>query len=273
MIRVCYFFDVVTLLVGDVLRRAVGFIFPRKLVILHHLACSGGTIMTKCLASMPEVLVLSEIHPDRAAQPAFHPLGQVRRGYGALLNPIHREMIRGHFRREIVIAHATASSLGRKLVLRDHSHVDFAWRGAKKSALLAALSSQFRITSIVTVRDPREVWLSLRREGWFDGTPDELCQAQLALLNAFPNAAIFKYEDFLTNPTKVTRQMCAIAGVKFVDNFESRLSSISHLTGDSGRKGDVIEAREPKLLTEEDQQAFESSEAFRQLVEKIGLKI
>ncbi len=37
----------------------------RKLRTLHHLSCSGGTIISKVIHSMKNVQVISEIHPHR----------------------------------------------------------------------------------------------------------------------------------------------------------------------------------------------------------------
>ena len=34
-----------------------------KLRIIHHLACSGGTLISKCLSALPNVYLLSEVHP------------------------------------------------------------------------------------------------------------------------------------------------------------------------------------------------------------------
>ncbi|WP_139788474.1 hypothetical protein [Halomonas sp. BC1] len=31
--------------------------------IIHHFACSGGTLISKCLAAQPNVFLLSELHP------------------------------------------------------------------------------------------------------------------------------------------------------------------------------------------------------------------
>ena len=34
-----------------------------KLRIINHWACSGGTIISKCIASFPNIVFLSEVHP------------------------------------------------------------------------------------------------------------------------------------------------------------------------------------------------------------------
>ena len=256
--------------ISDAIQQVAHRIRPRSIVTLHHLACSGGTIITKALGAMSGSIVLSEIHPDRAAQPAFHPLSQLRGGYGELLSEAHGKAIRAHFRNEIGIAHAIAKSSGRTLIVRDHAHADFVWAGRKNSLLLDQLKSHFSVTPIVTVRDPREVWLSVKREGWFEGTIDELCQAHCNLLDAFPDAPVIRYEDFAAQPAKTVERMCRIVGIGFEPDFQSRLDNVRHLTGDSGRKSSVIEPRPPKPLPDADQAAFENSDAFAEFSRRMG---
>lgn len=267
--KVRFSLDLMMERVGDLLRFAKGTVFPREIVTLHHLACSGGTIITKCLAAMPSTIVLSEIHPDRAAQPAFHPLNQIMHGYGSVLTPNHLKAVRGHFRREIGLAYGIAHSTARTLIVRDHSHVDFVWRSEARSKLVDALSREFQIRSVVTIRDPKEVWLSLKREGWFDGTPDELCRAHLRMIDAFPNASFFRYEDFTNRPDQVLRQMCQDMHVEYDPNYQLRLKQVTHLTGDSGRSSPIIEPRPQKELPPEDLRRFEESEAYRELLRRL----
>ena len=40
---------------------------------IHHLSASGGTVISKCLASMPEVIFLSEINPLNIEKVRFNP--------------------------------------------------------------------------------------------------------------------------------------------------------------------------------------------------------
>ena len=56
---------------------------PRPtLRLLHHMARSGGTLISKCLGCMSGVLLLSEIHPLGTNH--FNPLVQAQRWYGLL---------------------------------------------------------------------------------------------------------------------------------------------------------------------------------------------
>jgi hypothetical protein len=37
---------------------------PKPVIrVIHHLACSGGTLISKCISAMPNVYLLSEAHP------------------------------------------------------------------------------------------------------------------------------------------------------------------------------------------------------------------
>jgi hypothetical protein len=40
---------------------------------LHHVACSGGTLISRCLAALPDVVVLSELNPTNRHGPVFNP--------------------------------------------------------------------------------------------------------------------------------------------------------------------------------------------------------
>lgn len=264
--------EALTLQLGDLSRFLLGRLRPRRIVTLHHLACSGGTIMTKCLAAMNSALVLSEIHPDRPMGDKYHPLSQLMAGYGAELTKAQARVIRGHFRREIQIAFCVARSRDRTLVVRDHAHVDFAWNKAQASRLFDRLSPDFAITPIVTTRDPREVWISLKREGWFEGTPDELCQAQLNLLLAFPEAPVFQYEDFVKEPNQTIEALCKCAGIPFEADFMDRLPRVTHMTGDSGRSADIIAPRPPKELDPADAEAFRNSPAYAALMSHLDAR-
>ena len=95
-----------------------------KLRLLHHMARCGGTLISKCLACMDGVLLLSEIHPRGTRW--FNPLIQAQKWFG-LFSPEEfasfRRMDRSEFADAIVQIAERARD--RHLVLRDWSHLDF----------------------------------------------------------------------------------------------------------------------------------------------------
>ena len=40
---------------------------------IHHFACTGGTVISKCLAALPQVMLISEINPINRHSSKFNP--------------------------------------------------------------------------------------------------------------------------------------------------------------------------------------------------------
>ena len=135
--------------------------------ILHQLARSGGTLISKCLGSMQNVVLLSEIHPDvtlnlsvlKQAEQWFH-----------LLTPSDHEWLKTNeplaFSDGISLIARRCEKNGQTLVLRDWSHIDFIaapFVSAPGYQLTLAKLSQgkFSVFNTAIVRHPFDQWSSL----------------------------------------------------------------------------------------------------------------
>ncbi|EMI40333.1 hypothetical protein [Rhodopirellula sp. SWK7] len=94
--------------------------------LLHHLARTGGTLISRCLASMEDVCLLSEIHPEGAEH--FNPLRQAADWYGFVsdeearsFDPNDSESVRS----AVHLIHQRAHQNSRSLIVRDWSHLDW----------------------------------------------------------------------------------------------------------------------------------------------------
>lgn len=89
--------------------------------LLHHLARTGGTTISKCLAVMPGVALLSEIHPLGLEK--ISALHQAM-GWFGLVDPQEIEQLgaRPDFAASIRLIAERASARGLRLVIRDWSH-------------------------------------------------------------------------------------------------------------------------------------------------------
>src|SRR5882724_11636698 len=86
--------------------------------LVHHLARTGGTTIAKCIAVMPQVALLSEIHPMGTER--FSPLHQAKNWHGLIdERDIGRLGIRPDFVESIRLIASRASSRGLRLVIRD----------------------------------------------------------------------------------------------------------------------------------------------------------
>jgi len=225
---------------------------------IHHLSCTGGTLLAKCIASMPNVLVLNEVDPlsplpFKRDKPSFTPTDMIsllRQGD----SDISSDLIGRLFIHDLEIIREEQSKIGRSLVLRDHSHSHFLTGDtvAARPTLRDMIAQHFPIKSLVTVRDPVDSYLSMKKNGWHQHlTPpdfEEYCRRYLLFLEKYEGVEIIRYEDFVADPKATMRRICDVLELDYSDMFAEAFDTFQ-FSGDSGRSGGVIEAR-PRRKTD-----------------------
>lgn len=213
--------------------------------VVHHLACSGGTLISKCISAMPNVYLLSESHPYTATGVS------VGTDIPALVKhagiPNYEDLASTLFKQSISTVYNTVEAMGGTLVLRDHTHSDFslAAEPPKKSATITLLEKDYEIRSILTVRNPIDSYSSLVRNGWVKFQPatfEEYCRRLLLLVSQYSPEQIYSYEEFLCSPQEQMKLVSKALQLPFDESFEDTFG-IFTVTGDSGRSGDVIGER------------------------------
>ena len=220
--------------------------------VLHHWACSGGTIISRSIASLPHVLLLSEVHP----------LAHLRlptEDHEYYPTDLIRQVCLDHNNRDPLLCMAlwtgAIDSLQRELlkqelclVLRSHSHIDF-FTGpfpAESSLVSKSLTSRHRLLELFSVRHPLDSWISMSKMGWDKhfrfASFSEFCRRCLAMTKALANIPILRYEDFTLAPHKSLQSICKDLELSYSEDGMSNLGSIS-LTGNSGRSSDLISPR------------------------------
>ncbi|WP_285164738.1 sulfotransferase family protein [Shewanella goraebulensis] len=246
-----------------------------KLRTIHHLACSGGSLITKCFSVMPNTYLLSEVHPhsyrhlpkDNAE---FLPSDIATLAKQANF-PNSDILAKKIFAHAITDAYEHVTRLGGILILRDHSHSDFCVGDdiASKSTVKTTLEPDFEIRSIVTLRNPIDAYASLKSNFWLHFEPssfDDYCGRVLAFLSEFEHSQIFFYEDFVNQPEFELEKMCLFLDIPYV-NGSSSLFDMFKVTGDSGRKGEIIEARQRRTIENYLLEEIKQSEKFKLLCE------
>jgi hypothetical protein len=226
--------------------------------VIHHLACSGGSLISKCISAMPNVYLLSEVHPTRFSNnervnTCFSPTNIPLLCFYAGI-PDLDELNSEIFLSNIMHVHKHCEKLGAKLVLRDHSHSDYTEgrHTPARSEILNVLSSEFDVKSLVTIRDPAESFSSLKRNGWIRFHPDtfqEYCERVLFFLSQFDSSCIKTYESFVDSPKETMNDICNFLDIPYDKNFEYIFDSF-RVTGDSGRKGSEIKRRLVDMIDE-----------------------
>ena len=242
---------------------------------IHHLACTGGTVISKCLAAMPDVALISEVNPFNRFGSKFeptNPLLQLERSYRTLST----DEIIEEFCRQIDHANKICQHDDVDMIIRDHSHTDFCM-GATSSALCPIanhLCRDYELISAVTVRHPLDSYLGMLAQGWekqfSPSNLDEYSRRYLAFLDRYASLPILRYEDFCAQPKAFMKNLCNILEIGYSGGFLGRFGDVT-LSGDSGRKGvSTVEPRPRREVPEQVQSEVESSGRYLELVNRLG---
>jgi hypothetical protein len=245
---------------------------------IHNLSCTGGTLISKCLAAMPNVMMLNEVDPlstmtFNADKPSFTPtdiLSLIRQADRYVSDNLLIDV----FLQNLNLLQKELSAIGKSIVIRDHSHSHFL-TGQQihvRPTLRTIVKRNFQVLSVVTVRDPVDCFLSMEIKGWLHfkpGTFDEYCRRYNVFLDMYENVKIFKYEDFICDPTQIIRGICDYLRLSYVESFIDTFDTFK-FSGDSGRKGSIIELRPRREMSQDFTKEAEASQHYRELVVRLG---
>lgn len=241
--------------------------------VIHHFACSGGTLIAKCIAAQPNVFLLSELHPTtrlglNKEKAAYTPRDITTQAiYGRVPNV--DELAEKLFVNDIIETEKHVRERGGYLVIRAHTHADYCADSPapKIDTLTRLLEPYFDIKNLVTVRNPIDSFLSLRENGWVHFKPenfDEYCGRLIKFLEPFDDARIIKYEDFVEKPKELLKE-CAEKLALPVSTEIFEYIDIFKVSGDSGRSGTEISTRKRKPIDDELREEIVLSSSFKNL--------
>lgn len=246
---------------------------------IHHLACTGGTLITKCLGGLPNTILLNEIDPLSTidilpwGQQPFAPRDLIAAlRYGA--RTLSQETLIETFIGALSALHRSLSIQGYHLVLRDHAHSQFCHNCDPdlRPTLQQIIQDHLPSLSVVTVRHPVDSFLSLSQNDWVRFAPptfDEYCKRSLNFLDRHAGTAIYRYEDFVKDPETVLQEICTKLALPYTAiTFD--LTPAIQISGDSGRTGIRISPRPRRDVPEHLQQACADSEYYTALCTRLG---
>jgi hypothetical protein len=241
--------------------------------IIHHLACTGGTLISKCISAMPNIFLLSETHPYTAlhlggGKPKFSPTDISTLCRHAQIPNIEL-LLKELFLQSILITHKHVANCGGTLILREHTHSDFhvGNRILDRASVIDALSDHFNIKSVLTFRDPIDSYLSLRLNKWMHFTPgtfEEYCARILLMIEAYKEAPIFHYEAFVKSPHETLLDLCKALSIDYDETWQN-IFDMARITGDSGRSSSVIATRMRHEFDADIADEIASSESYKKI--------
>jgi len=187
---------------------------------------SGGTILNRCLGSLPNVIMLSEINPlgsgsGREGISYQTVKEQAKNWYGI-------DIKSNDFTQGVIELNKICKKNGKYLIIRDWSFVNFApnrfndFNPVAEFLTPKALKGHCEIKPFAFVRDAIDVWSSCKSNNIICHKPmEQFFKYYLAYVNKIVSLQIpiFKYEDFCRNPEKQLQQICDYAGLKYSESF------------------------------------------------------
>jgi hypothetical protein len=244
--------------------------------LVQHLSCTGGTLICKCLAGMPNVTLLSEVNPlsqlHVSARPRFAPTDLTYLALQAKF-PQFDELSKKIFKADIGVISRHARQTGKYLIVREHSHSDYLVGDSFSdgSVIKSILQDDHQLMCILTVRHPVDSYLSVVATGWTHFKPasfDEYCRRYLIFIDQNADVPLYKYEDFVEDPASQLRNMCQSLALPFNEDF-IEIFDLNRLSGDSGRASNTIEKRKRRKFDKKFENEINESSNYLALCERL----
>ncbi|MDT8853510.1 sulfotransferase [Paracoccaceae bacterium Fryx2] len=252
--------------------------------LLLHQACTGGSLIAKCLAAMPGTTLLSEMDPLsenhlQISQVAMYAPTDLIKQLRYSRHPADPELYVEIFLAGLAVLQDRLDRQGRRLVIRCHPHSQFftAIDPASRPGVTEMIARQHPVRAALTVRHPLDSWLSLNNNQWVQFTPptlEEYARRYLAFLDAVAtqeggNPPPIRYEDFVADPEGVLQDLCALLDLPFVPGTPD-LIAVIRVSGDSGRSDAVIGPRPRRAVPQDMLDAIAASPAYHDLCDRLG---
>ncbi len=243
--------------------------------IIHHLSSSGGTVISKCLAALPSVVLAGELHPTTMTG-LWNPYDvfQVVQTSGVGLKFTDKQL-KAEFLRRMKVFLAIAERNERIIVIRNHAHSDYLGKHATgRLAIRDVLGDAgYELSEACTIRDPVDAWLGMIDNDFhrFLSSFDEYCSKVEHFLSNFENTSIVRYEDFTRDPAGTLLILCERLRLKF-DPAALEKFSKARLSGNSGRaaRSKKIEPLQRRPFHADFSDEVLRAEHYRHLAERFG---
>lgn len=203
----------------------------KPIVVMLSYARSGGTLLNRCISSLPNSLVLSEINIEALCPNSCSTIkDQAKKWYGL-------ELKSEGFIENINEIYEYCISKNLTLVIRDWTFGSFVpsrynnFKPSKSLATLDAISESFPVISFAFVRNSIDIWLSLNASPrtFYDKNLEYLYNFISVLIDR--KIKIFRYEDFCLDPEQEMKSICHYVGLGYDDQFMN-YSNCFNVTGD-----------------------------------------
>jgi hypothetical protein len=255
------------------------------LPILRGLGGCGGTLVSRVLSAIPEVLLLSETNPRSAHLYGgmLNPIEQIRKWHPALVAVV-TDFDPGEIgyppRFGVLLQriHLAAERANRALIVRDFNYADFigvpfVWPVPNDLSLDLAIAGCFAPRPAVIVRHPADQLASLRSHAAIRSvlSADRFVEGYRTFLSTIGGARRFRYEDLVADAANEFSALAASLGIPWDPLALDHFSQIESVTGNMQKRNETkigVGVRSPAALDAE-RELVESS-CYSTLMETLG---
>lgn len=253
---------------------------PEPVRLIHHMACTGGSLISKLLGVMPNTVLLSEIDPlsriplpKPESNPRFTPYDLIY-GLRVAVRDADDALVSSVFKAALARAHDDLKSRGQHLCIRVHSHSQYCTQIAPHSrpTVQALIAAAVPTLSVVTVRHPVDSYLSMHQLKWLHFEPsnaDEYAKRYTVFLDDHATMPLLRYEDLVADPEGQLKKLCNLLHLPYMEGAANFISAVS-ISGDSGRRGEKIEARPRRIISDELREELHASKSMKVLCKRLG---
>lgn len=229
---------------------------------------SGGTLLNRCLSALPDVVMLSEVHPKGGGGAADAPRTvqqQAKIWYGI---DIESE----EYKAGILELAQKCAQQGKFLIVREYSVRNFN-QSACQLSTYELIKADCQVRPFAFIRNPMDVLIS-----WRQHDPRQISRI-LAYARELQRHAVplFKYEDFCSQPELEMKAICRYLAIPFSNQFLKYNESLN-VNGDwnfskgssRGLNAQKIKLLPRKYLNRKAADAIEKSDEFQQTCEIFG---
>lgn len=215
---------------------------PVKLGIIYAFARSGGTLLNRCLGSIPGNIVLSEVNPrasvallEQQAQDWFHLLSSEELS----------QFSEKSYGEKVLYLAERAHQQGKHLIIRDWPSVNFLRNASgviyspsmvlEQELYLMRHSKKLEIRRITFSRRSTDVYESLTRvfAHLKYQSISEFGKSYLEYARAAYEFPLFHYEAFCQQPQETLKEICEALAVSYDSQFLHNFNQFTRCTGDN----------------------------------------
>lgn len=227
-----------------------------SITVMTCYARSGGTILNRCLGSLPNVVMMSEVNPLGGGSGSAD--GDLRTVKEQASKWYDIELKSEGFLDNVLELYEYCNKNNKHLILRDWPFINFYpfllndFKAPDRLLILEELKGKVDVKPFAFVRDSIDAWISLGAKKPKKYFPYYRKYAEEIVKEKIP---FFKYEDFCIDPDITIKNICSYAGIAFDDSYKS-YESFNKVNGDTyernisrGVKGKSIKPLPRKRVT------------------------